>query len=150
MNIRIRSVTESDERCWRELWNAYTRFYNRELSEEITRHTWVRMLDNACPVRGILAELENTSVVGIANYVIHESTSKLTPLCCLQDLFVQPGHRSAGIGKGLIDWLVAEMKSQGWSRLYWHTAENNYRARTRYDQYTSHSGFLRYVIENSG
>ena len=48
----------------------------------------------------------------------------------------------------MIDWLVAEMKAQGWSRLYWNTKENNYRARGLYDKYTPHSGFLRYVINN--
>ena len=46
----------------------------------------------------------------------------------------------------LIDWLVEEMKLQGWSRLYWNTKENNYRARGLYDKYTPHSGFLRYVV----
>jgi hypothetical protein len=48
----------------------------------------------------------------------------------------------------MIDWLVAEMKGRGWSRLYWNTKETNYRARGLYDQYTPHSGFVRYVIAN--
>jgi hypothetical protein len=47
----------------------------------------------------------------------------------------------------LIDWLMAESKTRGWSRLYWHTKETNYRARGLYDKYTRHSGFLRYVID---
>ncbi len=48
----------------------------------------------------------------------------------------------------MIDWLVSEMKARGWSTLYWHTLETNYRARGLYDQYTPHSGFVRYVIRN--
>ena len=40
------------------------------------------------------------------------------------------------------------MKAQRWSRLYWNTKENNYRARGLYDKYTPHSGFLRYVVNN--
>jgi len=52
------------------------------------------------------------------------------------------------VGKQLIDWLVGEMKAHRWSRLYWSTRETNYRARALYDQYTPHSGFLRYVINN--
>jgi ribosomal protein S18 acetylase RimI-like enzyme len=59
-----------------------------------------------------------------------------------------PQVRGAGVGKQMIDWLVAEMKAHGWSRLYWSTRETNYRARALYDQYTPHSGFLRYVIPN--
>ena len=52
------------------------------------------------------------------------------------------------MGKQLIDWLVDEVKAQKWSRLYWATAETNYRARGLYDKYTPHSGFLRYVVKN--
>ena len=71
------------------------------------------------------------------------------PVCYLQDLFVDPALRAGGVGRQLIDWLVAEMKRQNWSRLYWNTRENNYRARGLYDKYTPHSGFLRYVINNT-
>ncbi len=61
---------------------------------------------------------------------------------------MDPATRANGVGKRLIDWLVAEMKTQGWSRRHWATKENNYRARGMYDKFTTHSGFLRYVIKN--
>jgi hypothetical protein len=54
------------------------------------------------------------------------------------------------VGKQLIDWLVSEMKSRGWSRIYWRTRETNYRARGLYDKFVPQSGFLTYVIYNSG
>jgi ribosomal protein S18 acetylase RimI-like enzyme len=63
-------------------------------------------------------------------------------------LFVDSERRSAGVGKKLIDWLVAEMKSKGWSQLYWNARKNNYRARFLYDKYPPHAGFVRYVIEH--
>jgi hypothetical protein len=40
------------------------------------------------------------------------------------------------------------MKRQGWARLYWNTAETNYRGRMLYDKYTLQNGFLKYAIEN--
>ena len=146
MTLAIRKIEPRDEPHWRELWDAYTRFYEREPSEALTRYTWSRIMDAASPIHAIVAEAEGDGVVGIANYFIHENTSALTPACCLQDLFVET--RGVGVGQLLIDWLVAEMKAQNWSRLYWHTKENNYRARGLYDKYTPHSGFLRYVIKN--
>jgi ribosomal protein S18 acetylase RimI-like enzyme len=88
-------------------------------------------------------------VIGFANYVIHENTSTVTPVCYLEDLFVAPDKRAAGVGHRLIDSLVEQMSVQGWSRLYWHTRETNYRARGLYDKYTQHSGFIRYVVNNS-
>jgi ribosomal protein S18 acetylase RimI-like enzyme len=69
-------------------------------------------------------------------------------VCYLQDLFVDPNTRGVGAGRVLIDWLVKKMAAEGWSRLYWHTKENNYRARGLYDKYGPHSGFVRYVISN--
>jgi GNAT superfamily N-acetyltransferase len=148
MTPTIRKIKSSDEPRWRELWKGYNRFYERDLPEAVTRHTWARILDPACPVHAIVAERAAGDVIGIANYIIHEATSTPTPICYLQDLFVDPERRAAGVGQLLIDWLVTEMKAQGWSRLYWHTKENNYRARGLYDKYTPHSGFLRYAINN--
>ena len=144
----IRRIEARDEKRWRELWDAYARFYEREPVEAITRHTWSRIMDPAAPVHAIVAERESDGVIGMANYLLHENTSTLTQVCYLQDLFVDPQLRAAGAGRQMIDWLVAEMKAQGWSRLYWATKENNYRARGLYDKYTPHSGFLRYVITN--
>ena len=148
--MKIRRAEARDEPRWRELWDGYTRFYEREPNEAITRYTWARILDAGSPVMAIVAEDETGRVVGIANYLLHENTSALAQNCYLQDLFVDPQVRASGTGKAMIDWLIAEMKRQGWARLYWATKETNYRARGLYDKYTPHSGFLRYQILNPG
>jgi ribosomal protein S18 acetylase RimI-like enzyme len=146
VSVTIRRIEARDEARWRELWDGYCRFYEREPSEAITRHTWARIMDATTALFAIVAEHKGVGVVGIANYVVHESTSALTPVCYLQDLFVDPAYRAGGVGQQLIDWLVAEMAAQKWARLYWHTRETNYRARGLYDKYAPHSGFVRYVI----
>ena len=148
MTVSIRKIEAQDEARWRLLWEGYCRFYERELSEPVTNHTWQRLMNEASPVHAIVAEGAGLGVIGIANYILHENTWTLTPVCYLEDLFVDPDQRAAGVGKQLIDWLVAEMNAQSWSRLYWNTKENNYRARGLYDKFTPHSGFLRYVINN--
>ena len=148
MRLTIRKVEARDEPKWRDLWAGYIRFYEEEPSDAVTLHAWKRILDPSAPVHAIVAEREGEGVIGIANYVIHDDTWTLAPVCYLEDLFVDPGQRAAGAGQQLIDWLVEEMKKRGWARLYWHTRENNYRARGLYDKYTPHSGFVRYVVSN--
>jgi GNAT superfamily N-acetyltransferase len=148
MTVSIRRIEARDEARWRALWEGYCRFYEHELIEAVTRHTWTRIMDPAAPVHAIVAERAGEGVIGMANYLIHENTWTLTPVCYLEDLFVDPDRRATGVGKALIDWLVAQMKQQHWSRLYWNTRENNYRARGLYDKYMPHSGFVRYVISN--
>lgn len=146
--IIIRPAEAADEPRWRELFDAYTRFYEREPVEAITSHTWARILDPAVPVHALVAVSPDSGLIGIANYLIHENTSTLSPVCYLQDLFVDPAARTAGVGRSLIDALREETKANGWASLYWQTRENNYRARALYDSYTPHSGFVRYVLRN--
>ncbi|MEP6491911.1 MAG: GNAT family N-acetyltransferase [bacterium] len=149
MTVTIRKIEAGDEMRWRELWKGYCAFYETDISETVTGYTWARIMNASSPVHAIVAETEADNVIGFANYVIHESTWQLNPVCYLEDLFVDPGRRSVGVGQQLIDWLLAECTRNGWSRLYWHTKETNYRARGLYDKYTRHSGFLRYVVERS-
>lgn len=147
MTVSIRKIEARDEARWRTLWAGYLRFYKEDLPEAITQHTWKRLMSVESQVFGIVAEDSDAGVIGIANYLIHESTWAATPLCYLEDLFVDPARRAKGVGEQLIDWLVAETKSRGWSGLYWHTRETNYRARGLYDKYSPHSGFVRYVAK---
>jgi len=110
--VSIRRAAARDEKRWRELFDGYCVFYKRPLSEPLTRHTWERIMDDLSPIHAIVAEKRNEGVVGIANYVIHEHTLGLTPVCYLGDLFVDPAQRAAGVGERLIAWLVAEMKRE--------------------------------------
>jgi ribosomal protein S18 acetylase RimI-like enzyme len=150
MGIHIRPVEKKDEVRWLELWDGYCQFYKMNVSMQVTSHLWTRILDpDSKSVFSIVAEGDDKIIIGIANYVLHESTSAPGLICCLQDLFVDPNSRARGAGKALIDWLLSEMKAKRWSRVYWHTRENNYRARGLYDKFTSHNDFLRYVVNNS-
>lgn len=148
--ITIRALTPADEPRWRMLFDAYVHFYEREPNEAITRHALARINDESSPVYAIVALDASGYVIGMANYLTHESTTQLAAVCYLQDLFVDPAHRGGAVGEQLIDWLIAEMKRQGWSRLYWNTKETNYRARSLYDKYTLHNGFLKYAIDSEG
>jgi acetyltransferase (GNAT) family protein len=97
MTVTIRRIEPRDQARWRELWDGYTRFYEREPVEAITRHTWARIMDPASPVYAIVAERAADGVVGMANYLIHENTSSLAPVCYLEDLFVDPAKRGDGV-----------------------------------------------------
>jgi GNAT superfamily N-acetyltransferase len=144
--VKVRTAEPRDEARWRELFDGYCAFYKRKPDEALTRYTWTRILDRASPVHAIVADDAKHGVIGIANYVVHEHTLGLTPACYLGDLFVDPAQRAAGVGEQLIAWLRDEMKKQGWTRLYWHTRLNNYRARGLYDKFTPHSDFVRYTV----
>lgn len=148
MKRLIRLIELKDEKRWRELWLGYCQFYKMNLSEENVAHLWNRIHDQSSSVYAICSVDERGYIGGLAHYVLHESTSQLRPVCCLQDLFVDQTIRNSGIGRELIEWLLIEMKSKRWGRVYWHTSENNYKARALYDKFTSQNDFLRYVVDN--
>ena len=56
MTVKIRKIEARDEARWRVLWDGYCRFYERDISEPITVHTWNRIMDFASPVNAIVAQ----------------------------------------------------------------------------------------------
>lgn len=146
MSLQIRDAQPQDQTDWLKLWRDYLAFYNVDLAEDVTAHTWARIMDPASRLSMRLAVLDG-QMVGFAIHHFHESTWVKTPDCYLEDLFIDETIRGKGIGRALIDDLIAITKDKGWSRLYWHTDENNQRTRKLYDSYVESDGHIRYRIK---
>ena len=142
--ISIRDPLPADETAWRELWSGYNAFYQTTVPEAVTARTWQRILDPASPIFGRLA-VANDYVAGFSTGILHEGTWVIAPVCYLEDLFVEPNFRDRGLGRMLIADLVDRAKAKGWSRLYWHTRENN-PARRLYDEFAKADDFVRYRL----
>lgn len=139
----IRDAGPGDEAAFRALWDAYLAFYKVDLAPEVTQATWARLLDEHSPVTARLAEVDG-AIHGFAIHLCHPSTWVATEDCYLEDLYVTEAARGKGLGRALIDDLVALARAKGCARLYWHTAESNARARALYDQYVLSDGHVRY------
>jgi GNAT superfamily N-acetyltransferase len=143
--IIVRPAASADEPGWRGLWAGYNAFYEATVAEAVTRSTWRRLLDPQVPIIGRVAERDG-HIVGFSNSVLHESTWATAPVCYLEDLFVAPAVRGAGIGRALLQDLVDLARSNGWPQVYWHTRANNASARRLYDTFTPADGFVRYQL----
>lgn len=53
----IRDATAADEAAWRRLWDQYLAFYRVELADDVTAHTWARILDPSSRVAMRVAEV---------------------------------------------------------------------------------------------
>jgi GNAT superfamily N-acetyltransferase len=140
--IAIRDPAPADEMAWRALWAEYNAFYQVSIPEIVTARTWQRMLDPASLIFGRLAAADS-GIVGFSISLLHESTWTMAPVCYLEDLFVAPHFRYRGCGRLLIQDLLERARSNGWSRLYWHTRANN-PARRLYDAFATADDFVRY------
>ncbi|MET0171343.1 MAG: GNAT family N-acetyltransferase [Agrobacterium vaccinii] len=146
MDLSIRDARGEDHADWLRLWQDYLAFYSVDLADDVTAHTWARIIDPASRVSARLAVLDG-QVVGFAIHHFHDSTWVRTPDCYLEDLFIDATIRGKGIGRALIDDLISICGEKGWSRLYWHTNEGNAQARKLYDSYIKSDGHIRYRIK---
>lgn len=146
MTLEIRDARASDEAEWRRLWAGYLAFYRVDLAPEVTANTWGRIMDPASKVGMRVAERAG-KLEGFAIHLSHPSTWVMTEDCYLEDLYIDEACRGAGVGRALLDDLVALAEAKGWSRLYWHTEEDNVRARRLYDSYIKADGLVRYRMK---
>ena len=149
-SLTIRHVHDGDYTGWRPLWDGYNSFYGRHgdtaLPESITALTWKRFLDPAEPMHALVA-LSGHEIVGLAHYLFHRSTNRLTDVCYLQDLFTSPPMRGRGVATQLIEAVYDLAREAGATRVYWQTHEANRAARAVYDKLAKHHGFIVYARE---
>jgi GNAT superfamily N-acetyltransferase len=150
--VSVRPVTPDDYDAWKPHWDEYNAFYERvgptALPDEVTQTTWRRFFDASEPVFCLVAEREG-AIVGICHYIFHRSTSRLAPVCYLQDLFTAPDFRGHGIGRALIEKVYGIAKEAGSTRVYWLTHSTNTPGRTLYDKVAKNLGFIQYVNDMS-
>jgi GNAT superfamily N-acetyltransferase len=116
------------------------------LDERVTEQTWNRFFDAAESVHAFVAELDGR-IVGIVHFLFHRSTSRLSDVCYLQDLFTEEACRGRGVGRALIQLVLDTAKEAGSSRVYWTTQTTNVAGRALYDKMAEHRGFIVYSHE---
>lgn len=148
--LEVRLIARNDYDQWRPLWDDYNAFYGRvadtALPEPITATTWERFFDPNEPVFALVAIAEG-QIVGLTHYLFHRSTTKIEPVCYLQDLFSSQEHRRAGVGRALIEGVYEQARMAGAKRVYWQTHLANMAGRALYDKVAKHLGFIVYTCE---
>lgn len=145
-DLTIRPIEAKDEAAWTALWRGYQTFYEVELSEEVNARTWERLLTRD-DMGALVAVDSEGRCIGILNYVIHDITWSIAPVCYLEDLFVDPGLRGGGAGRRMIETLTEMGRKQGWHRIYWQTARDNVRAQSLYNKIAERTGWVRYDLD---
>ena len=142
---QIRHVAGTDLPGWLPLWEGYNRFYGRDgataLPPVVTETSWQRFLDPSEPMFALVAEVDG-QLAGLAHYLFHRSTTALSSVCYLQDLFTADQFRGRGIAGALIERVYEEARAAGAQRVYWQTHETNTLAQRLYEKVAERSGFI--------
>ena len=113
--IESRPLSGSEHAAWLPLWRGYQAFYKTDIPAEVSAITWSRLLNPLEPMGAALA-WDGTRAVGLVHHVRHRSCWTIGDYLYLQDLFVSPEVRGAGIGRRLIEYVYDLARAQGCSR----------------------------------
>ncbi|MFN7224386.1 MAG: GNAT family N-acetyltransferase [Paracoccaceae bacterium] len=145
MTLAIRGATEADLGAWTGLWNGFLAYYKVTLQPSVTAATWARIVDPDHRMTCRMA-FEQDRALGFAIHHHHCSSWVPGDDVYLEDLFVAPEARGKGVGRALINDLIAIGRTNGWHRLYWNTDRTNTAARALYDSFCPDDDHIRYRL----
>ncbi len=141
---QMRPLQSGDHDRWRELYAGYAAFYELTQTDEQAERTWAWLIDPAHELEGLVAQGADGHVVGLAHVRAFARPSTATVGGYLDDLYVDPVARGTGAADALLDALAQHAKQRSWSVLRWITADDNHRARSKYDQHATRTQWITY------
>ncbi len=142
--VEIRPIRRADGPDWDALWRAYLAFYETSLPEADRRRAFERLLsDDPNEFHGLIAARAGRPI-GLAHYLFHRHGWRAERVVYLQDLFVSPEARGAGVGEALVRAVYAAADAAGSPRVYWLTQSFNAPARALYDRVATVTPFIKY------
>jgi GNAT superfamily N-acetyltransferase len=146
-DLTIASPRPEDKPDWRRLYKGYATFYKRPMDDAIADRVWGWINDPAHVLEALVARDASGRVVGLAHFRAMPRPLTGTMAGFLDDLFVDPAFRGAGVADRLIERLKEVARERGWTIIRWLTADNNYRARGVYDRWATRTGWITYQID---
>ena len=143
---QIEQLNIAGQPRWQELFKAYGEFYKVSLTQKTINTTWGWITNSDEDFWCALARDDNGMIVGFTQYQLMHRSLGGGKVCYLSDLFVDPAIRGGGVGRALIDYVIAQMAERGITNVRWLTAEDNHTARKLYDSYQPVSGFVLYSV----
>jgi GNAT superfamily N-acetyltransferase len=136
-----------DGAIWRELYRAYADFYQEALTDAQLDLVWSWITDPDHDVKALLARDGSGTAVGLAHYRPYFRPLAAGIAGHLDDLFVTSAARGTGAVEALLGALRSIAAQRGWSKIRWVTADDNYRARGKYDQVAERTTWVTYDMQ---
>jgi RimJ/RimL family protein N-acetyltransferase len=141
---RVDPPREGDFERWRELYRGYAEFYAFPQSDAQAATVWSWINDPDHEVRALVVRDDAGVPVGLAHYRPFARPLRASTGCFLDDLLVDPAHRGTGAVDALLAALRRVAEDEGWDVVRWITADDNYRARKKYDEVAARTTWITY------
>ena len=145
--LEVGIPTLDDKHQWQGLYHGYADFYNMPMTDEVLETLWGWIHDEHNPFYCIVAREKGGSLQGFMHFRAMPSPLRGAMVGFLDDLFVSPDVRGKGVVKALYKELENHGRERGWPLIRWITADNNYRARSVYDQLSSKTHWVTYQLD---
>jgi GNAT superfamily N-acetyltransferase len=142
----IRPIAAADRADWAELFLAYGVFYETEFSPEVLDGVWTWLMDADHELSALVAA-QGGRLVGLAHLHRVADTFTARPKWYLDDLYVRPEARGAGVAGALIAACAATAHAAGGGTLGWITASDNVTAQRLYDRVATRADWVSYEME---
>lgn len=146
----IRAIERRDHDDWARLFTAYGVFYETSFPHHVLEGVWDWLMDADHEVSALVAEHVapgGQRLVGFAHLRRLHDTFTAGPSWFLDDLFVLPEHRGAGVARALIEACDATAHAAGGGTLRWITASDNSTAQRLYDKVATRTTWVTYERE---
>jgi GNAT superfamily N-acetyltransferase len=121
----VRAAVPHDVPLLLELVRELAEYEHLESEMQATEELLERALFGARPAAEALIAERGSEAAGYALFYPTFSTFLAIQGVWLEDLFVRPGHRRAGVGKALLAAVAAEVCARGGERLEWSALDWN-------------------------
>lgn len=146
--MKIEPPAAGDRDAWEGLYRGYAEFYKVPMTGEMLETVWGWLHDPDHEVNGLIAraegEGEGGALLGLTHYRRFARPLRAGTGIFLDDVFVAPEARGGKVGEALMTAVGDIAREQGIDVVRWITADDNYRARVRYDQIATRTMWVTY------
>lgn len=149
--MKIEAPAAGDRDAWKELYQGYADFYRVPMDDGMLATVWGWLQDASHEVNGFIAradgEGEGGALLGLTHYRRFARPLRAGTGIFLDDVFVPPAARGGKVGDALIKAVGDVARGDGIDVVRWITADDNYRARVRYDQIATRTMWITYDMK---
>jgi len=144
MSVTIRPIKPGDRAEWDVLYEGYATFYKVAQTDEMRDRVFGWLMDADHTSNGLVAVDASGKLIGLTHYRPFVSCLAALTNCFLDDLFVNPAARGSGAAEALIAGVGDVARANGWAKVRWITADDNYRGRGVYDKVATRTMWITY------
>ncbi len=117
-DVIVRPPEASDEQDWRALWQGFQTHFGGAIPAQASAQTWRLLLDQSAPLHSLLA-IAGGRACGLVHYSFTPFAWTATPVCFLQDLYVDESARGLGAGRALVQGVYDAAQAAGAANVFW-------------------------------